>query len=100
MRKTNRSSPQTIDQRTAIAAITPSASISENVYSTPPNVSVTTPGLSASHIRPQPASATAARRINTRNILSPLSRTERRGRALLQGLAFFASSATAVSIID
>ncbi len=73
IRKTKRRRPQTIDQKTAIAATTPSASISENWYSTPPQVTVTTPGLSASHMRPQAARATAARRINRRNIISPLT---------------------------
>src|SRR5208337_3931348 len=79
MRKTKRRTPQTIDQTIATAATAPNASISETLYSTPRQVRVTTPGLSASHVRPQAARATAASRINRRNITSPLSQRPARG---------------------
>ena len=73
MRKTKRNTPQTMEIAIASAATTPSASISETSYSTPLHVSVTTPGLSASHVSPRAANANPARNINRRNMASPHS---------------------------
>src|SRR5271163_2695501 len=77
MRKTKRSRAHTIASAIASARTTPSASNSETSYSSPRQVRSTTPGLLASQVRPKAASASAARKISRRTIMTPLQNAKR-----------------------
>src|SRR6202020_2574926 len=80
-RKTKRSSPHTIAIAIASARTAPSANKSETSYCSPRQVTSTTPGLFASHVRPPAISASAARKISRRTIVTPLQTPTTRQKA-------------------
>src|SRR3984957_4692895 len=72
IRKTKRSRPHTIAIAIPSARTAPSANSKETSYCSPRQVTSTTPGLFASHVRPPATSASAARKISRRTIVTPL----------------------------
>src|SRR3984957_14389530 len=72
IRKTKRNSPHTIAIAIPTARTAPSANSKETSYCSPRQVTSTTPGLFASHVRPPATSASAARKISRRTIVTPL----------------------------
>src|ERR1700734_3484960 len=72
IRKTKRSRPHTIAIAIPSARTAPSANSKETSYCSPRQVTFTTPGLFASHVRPPATSASAARKISRRTIVTPL----------------------------
>ena len=83
MRKTKRSRPQTIAIAIASARTAPSANSNETSYCSPRQVTSTTPGLFASQVRPPATSASAARKISRRTIMTPLQNAKRAPRRRL-----------------
>src|SRR5580693_9735688 len=72
IRKTKRKSPHTIAIAIPSARTAPSPNSKETSYCSPRQVTSTTPGLFASHVRPPATSASAARKISRRTIVTPL----------------------------
>src|ERR1700722_18080297 len=81
MRKTKRSRPHTIAIAIPSARTAPSANSNETSYCSPRQVTSTTPGLFASHVRPPATSANAARKISRRTIVPPLQTPNARRKA-------------------
>ena len=81
MRKTKRSRPHTTAIAIASARTAPSANMSETSYCSPRQVTSTTPGLFASQVKPTATSASAARKISRRTILTPLQTPNMRPKA-------------------
>src|SRR3984885_11743323 len=77
IRKTKRSTPHTIAIAIPSARTAPSANSKETSYCSPRQVTSTTPGLFASHVRPPATSASAARKISRRTIVTPLQNAKR-----------------------
>src|ERR1700729_4332801 len=81
MRKTKRKSPHTIAIAIPSASTAPSANSKETSYCSPRQVTSTTPGLLASQVRPPATSASAARKISRRTIVTPLQTPNERQKA-------------------